>query len=104
MIISKIIVDVRELRSSLPYVLYRTGWFQLEPATIAIGDYLLSPEICVERKSVADLIGSLNSGRLYTQVSAMVRVYEVPVLLIEFDRDRPFSLIVRYYARWIVID
>ena len=29
-----------------------------------IGDYILSPEMCVERKSVSDLVGSLNSGRL----------------------------------------
>lgn len=31
---------------------------------VQIGDYILSPDMCVERKSVSDLIGSLNSGRL----------------------------------------
>lgn len=30
-----------------------------------VGDYILTPDICVERKSISDLIGSLNSGRLY---------------------------------------
>ena len=29
-----------------------------------VGDYILTPDICVERKSISDLIGSLNSGRL----------------------------------------
>lgn len=46
----------------------------------------------MERKSIPDLIGSLSSGRLFTQLDAMCRVYSKPVLLIEFDRDRPFHL------------
>ena len=31
---------------------------------LQVGDYILTPDVCVERKSVSDLIGSLNSGRL----------------------------------------
>jgi DNA excision repair protein ERCC-4 len=59
----KIIVDTRDLRSSLPFLLHLYG-FEIEPLTIPIGDYILSPTICVERKSLPDLIQSLNSGRL----------------------------------------
>ena len=59
----KIIVDTRDLRSSLPFLLHLYG-FEIEPLTIPIGDYILSPSICVERKSLPDLIQSLNSGRL----------------------------------------
>ena len=33
-------------------------------STAQVGDYVLSPEMCVERKSISDLIGSINSGRL----------------------------------------
>lgn len=40
----------------------------LYPATLEIGDFILTPEISVERKSVSDLFGSFASGRLYTQV------------------------------------
>ncbi len=32
---------------------------------------MLSPEICVERKSISDLKGSLASGRLYHQVGGL---------------------------------
>lgn len=60
----KIIVDTRDLRSSLPYLLHLYG-FEIDPITITVGDYILSPTICVERKSLSDLISSLNSGRLY---------------------------------------
>jgi ERCC4-type nuclease len=35
------------------------------PATLTVGDYILTPEICVERKSIPDLVASFNSGRLY---------------------------------------
>lgn len=50
-----------------------------------VGDYLLSPDIIVERKAVPDLIQSLASGRLYSQAEAMARAYRSPLLLIEFD-------------------
>lgn len=57
-----------------------------------IGDYILTPDICVERKSISDLIGSLNSGRLYTQCLQMTRFYAKAILLIEFDQNKPFHL------------
>ncbi|XP_063822448.1 DNA repair endonuclease XPF [Ostrinia nubilalis] len=86
-----VIVDMREFRSDLPSLLHRKG-INIEPVTIAIGDYILTPEICVERKSISDLIGSLNSGRLYTQCTQMCRNYSRPILLIEFDQNKPFNL------------
>ncbi|KAL0880773.1 hypothetical protein ABMA27_001974 [Loxostege sticticalis] len=86
-----VIVDMREFRSDLPSLLHKKG-INIEPVTIAIGDYILTPEICVERKSISDLIGSLNSGRLYTQCTQMCRNYSRPILLIEFDQNKPFNL------------
>ena len=41
---------------------------EVVPLTLEVGDYVLSPEICCERKSISDLKGSLASGRLYHQV------------------------------------
>ena len=86
-----VVVDVREFMSSLPSILHQSG-FKLMPATIEVGDYVLSPDVCVERKSVADLHHSLANGRLYNQAEAMLRYYRRPALLIEFDDGRPFSL------------
>lgn len=87
----KVIVDMREFRSELPCLLYKRG-IDIIPWTIAIGDYILTNEMCVERKSVSDLIGSLNSGRLYTQVSVMCRHYKRSILLIEFEESQYFNL------------
>lgn len=94
--VSTIIVDMREFRSELPALIHRRG-IEIEPVTINVGDYILTPDICVERKSVSDLIGSLNNGRLYTQATAMTRHYSKPMLLIEFDHKKPFALQGRYY-------
>ena len=91
---SRVIVDMREFRSELPSLLHRRG-LDIEPITLEVGDYILTPDTCVERKSVSDLIGSLQSGRLYTQCLSMTRYYRKPVLLIEFDPAKPFSLTAR---------
>ncbi|XP_027695290.1 DNA repair endonuclease XPF [Vombatus ursinus] len=89
-----VIVDMREFRSELPSLIHRRG-IDIEPVTLEVGDYILTPEICVERKSISDLIGSLNNGRLYSQCISMSRYYRRPVLLIEFDPSKPFSLTSR---------
>ena len=85
-----VVVDMREFNSELPANLYKRG-IDIEPVTIDVGDYILTPDICVERKSLSDLIGSLNSGRLYSQCTAMSRYYKQPMLLIEFDANKAFS-------------
>lgn len=53
--------------------------------------------MCIERKSINDLIGSLSSGRLYQQATAMTRYYAKPMLLIEFDQNKPFGLQVKFF-------
>ncbi|XP_043278151.1 DNA repair endonuclease XPF [Venturia canescens] len=94
---NKVIVDIREFRSELPALLHKRG-IEIEPVTIIVGDYILSPEICVERKSISDLIMSLNSGRLYNQAVSMTRYYTKPMLLIEFDQNKSFCLQGNYYV------
>ena len=48
--------------------------------------------MCIERKSLSDLRSSFISGRLYHQAEAMSRHYKIPILLIEFERDKAFVL------------
>lgn len=87
----RIIVDHREFRSSLPGLIH-AKFITIIPLMLTVGDFILSPRICVERKSVSDLISSFKDGRLYTQCEAMFRYYEQPCLLIEFDEGKSFSL------------
>ena len=87
----EIAVDVREFRSALPSILHQGG-MRLAPVTLTVGDFVLSNVHCVERKSISDLFGSFASGRLYTQAEAMSKHYKCPILLIEFDPSKSFSL------------
>lgn len=59
--------------------------------------------MCVERKSIDDLIGSLKSGRLYHQALMMCRHYTKPILLIEFDQNKPFDLQVIFLLHRVYI-
>ncbi|OAK98359.1 DNA repair protein [Phaeosphaeriaceae sp. SRC1lsM3a] len=87
----RVVVDVREFRSSLPSLLHGRAMV-IVPCMLTVGDYVLTPQICIERKSVRDLIGSFANGRLFNQVEAMMEHYKHPMLLIEFDQNKSFTL------------
>lgn len=86
--------------SSLPNVLHQKG-MKIIPVTLEVGDYVLSPLICVERKSIGDLYQSFANGRLYHQVETMIRYYKIPVLLIEFSQDKSFSFQVQVMSLFL---
>jgi len=85
------VVDVREFRSSLPSFLHASK-MHIDAVTLTVGDFVLSPSLCVERKSISDLFQSLKSGRLFNQAEAMTRYYRTPILLIEFSAEKAFFL------------
>ncbi|KAJ2555514.1 DNA repair protein RAD16 [Coemansia sp. RSA 1933] len=88
----RVVVDVREFRAPLPSLLHAAG-FEVVARTLAVGDYVLHDALVVERKSPTDLVGSLRSGRLFTQAAAMTAHYATAALLIEFEPNASFSLL-----------
>lgn len=60
------------------------------PYSLLVGDYILTKDICVERKTIIDLIQSLNNNRLYNQINQMSKYYSIYVLLIEFNTKHLF--------------
>ena len=86
-----VVVDVREFRSALPSLLHGRS-LVVVPCQLTVGDYVLSPTICIERKSVRDLISSFKNGRLFNQAETMLQHYKHPMLLIEFDHNKSFTL------------
>lgn len=87
----KVLVDTRELRSALPMLLHQAN-LKIVPLTLEVGDFILSKNIGIERKSVPDLYGSFASGRLFNQAEALCRHYRYPCLLIELDSTKSLSL------------
>jgi ERCC4 domain len=53
-----ILVDTREFRSPLAFILHQRG-FQVNPITLEVGDYILTPKICIERKSIRLVVFSV---------------------------------------------
>lgn len=87
----RIVVDVREFRSSLPSLLHGRSNVVV-PCMLTVADYVLTPHICIERKSVRDLVSSFKNGRLFNQAETMLQHYKYPMLLIEFDQNKSFTL------------
>ncbi|CEF62375.1 DNA repair endonuclease XPF [Strongyloides ratti] len=77
-----VIVDSREFASELPFELGKLG-MKLVPQTLEVGDYILSPDTCLERKAIDDLTISLSQGRIFKQCEEMFRYYKNVILLIE---------------------
>jgi len=83
---TRIVVDRREKASGVPEILASLG-ARIEYAQLEVGDYILSPEVAVERKAVRDLFSSIFDGRLFTQCSELAKGYPKPFLLIEGDPE-----------------
>ncbi|MBP1910691.1 DEAD/DEAH box helicase [Methanolobus bombayensis] len=78
----RIVVDQREIRSSVARSLDRNG-VEIIVKTLEVGDYILSDRIAVERKETQDFVGSLIDKKLFEQVANLSRAYEKPILIIE---------------------
>jgi len=87
----RVVVDTREFRSSLPSLLHGRN-MEIVPVLLTVGDYVLTPNIAIERKSISDLIQSLNNGRLFNQTEVLMQHYKNPMLLVEFDQNKSFTL------------
>lgn len=86
----EISVDVRELRARLPFYLYKAR-NKIIVSSMETGDYIFG-NWCLERKSIEDFRGSLDSGRLYQQSLRIVHSTHYPVLLVEFESGHPTLL------------
>lgn len=79
-----VVADVFERGSGIPAALERLGArVSIEPLTA--GDYRIGGGIVVERKTVADLHGSLGRGRLWAQTGRIRDEAVTPILLVEGD-------------------
>ena len=78
----KIIVDERERASKVVVELSNMG-VSLRFDTLDIGDYILSEDIVVERKTTRDFASSILDGRLFEQVGRMKGTFDRPMLLLE---------------------
>jgi ERCC4-type nuclease len=82
--IAVVVADIFERGSAVPDVLLHLGArVTVEP--LAAGDYRVPGGVLIERKTVADLHGSLARGRLWAQVGRIRDAASFPLLLVEGD-------------------
>jgi Fanconi anemia group M protein len=81
----EIVVDQRELDSAIARDLSTRAGVETRLETLAVGDYVVSDRVAVERKTVADFLDTLTGGdrSLFEQVGDLSRHYARPVVLLE---------------------
>jgi ERCC4-type nuclease len=78
----KILVDHRERDSDVIHHL-RERSIEIELVSLPLADYVLAPNVGVERKTVRDLHRSILDGRLWTQIASLRADLGRPYLVIE---------------------
>jgi len=87
----RIVIDERERKSGIPKLLRAIG-VNVEVKTLPIGDYIVSHETVVERKSIHDFISSIFDGRLFDQCNRLKEHFKFPIILLEGNVDEIESI------------
>jgi ERCC4-related helicase/ERCC4-type nuclease len=82
---AEIVVDQRELDSAIARDLSTREGIETRLETLAVGDYICSDRVVVERKTVEDFLSTLTGSdrSLFEQVGDAARHYSRPVVIIE---------------------
>jgi DNA excision repair protein ERCC-4 len=87
----RVYADKREEQSGVPAELERLGILVIRKM-LPVGDYLVSDNAVVERKTVKDFASSLVDGRLFDQAKRLVEAFEYIYYIVEGSP--------RYLTRW----
>jgi DNA excision repair protein ERCC-4 len=84
MIPPRVVVDERERLSGVPEALSKLN-VRVYFSRLRVADYVISPEIAVERKALPDFVSSVYDGRLFVQASEISTSFRKPYLIVEGD-------------------
>ncbi|EWG07301.1 MAG: nucleotide excision repair nuclease, Xpf [Candidatus Aramenus sulfurataquae] len=93
----RIYVDDRELNSGIPEILRELG-IAVIIKQLSVGDYVISEDTAVERKTVSDLVNSVFDKRFFDQLERLSSTYANPFLVIEGDVTRIREITDRWKA------
>jgi len=83
MVSHQLIVDDRERASGIIDLLYVNAFVDFEVKRLTVGDYLVDNWLLVERKSMADLVQSIITGRVFQQASRLAKSDYTTVIILE---------------------
>lgn len=79
-----ILVDDRETRSGVAQNLSLMDTVTANTQTLAVGDYIVSEDIAIERKTTEDFLDTIVDERsIFEQIGDLANNYEKPILLLE---------------------
>ncbi|MFW6195889.1 MAG: DEAD/DEAH box helicase [Thermoplasmatota archaeon] len=78
----EITVDTREQNSAVVRELAKKK-IKINTSQLSVGDYIISEDTAVERKSIDDFLESLTDGRLFSQAKSLKSNYQRPVIILE---------------------
>lgn len=78
-----IYVDTREQASNVVIELKNYEDALIQVKQLEVGDFVLSDEVVVERKTIEDFLGSIIDGRLFSQLVMMSSNYPAPLIILE---------------------
>lgn len=82
-----IVCDLRERVSQISQELIKLSnkdfEIEIKHEQLSLGDYQLSEEVLVERKTIADLEASIIDGRIFSQIENMSLKVKKPCLIVE---------------------
>jgi ERCC4-related helicase len=87
-----IFADSREQASNIQKELFSHEDVKLITKALDIGDYVLSKDVCVERKTIEDFLNSMIDGRLFTQLNNLRQNYTKPLIILEGNTSELFTL------------
>ena len=83
-------VDTRESRSIIACLEKLGADVQIEQ--LEVGDFVLSEDVVVERKTIDDYVRSMMDNRLFSQIIAMKEKYPKPLLIVQGRRKKGASI------------
>jgi len=86
-----IYVDTREQASSVTLKLKDLGVI-VQIKQLEVGDFILSDDVVVERKTTDDFLSSVADGRLFNQLIMMSSNYSAPLIILEGNPEELYSL------------
>lgn len=87
-----IYADNREQASSVMKELSFYPDVIVQAKQLEVGDFVVGPDVVIERKTTEDFLSSLMDGRLFNQLLSMSNAYARPLVILEGNPQDLFSL------------
>jgi len=84
-----VVCDYREKEVAKALTLFGA---HVNKTSLAVGDFVCSDRLVVERKDHSDFVGSIIDGRIFEQAQRMKEGFEKPVFIVEGDSNRDISM------------